>query len=79
MKMRALAFGLLLATIQPAARADGELIQFIENPNGVSPTRTLEFRFAEEMAKAEDLAKGGPAAPIVIVPEIGRASCRERV
>jgi uncharacterized protein YfaS (alpha-2-macroglobulin family) len=70
MQMRAFAFGLVLAALQSAAFADGELIQFIENPNGVSPTRTLEFRFGEEMAKPEDIVKGGLPSPIVLVPDI---------
>jgi alpha-2-macroglobulin len=70
MQMRALAFGLIFAALQPAVYADGDLIQFIENPNGVSPTRTLEFRFGEEMATPEGVVKGGLPSPIVIVPEI---------
>jgi hypothetical protein len=70
MHMRALAFGLLLASIQSTALAAEDLIQFIENANSVSPSRTLEFRFAEEMATAEDVLKGGPPSPVVIVPDI---------
>lgn len=70
MHLRALAFGLTLAALQPLAFAQGDLIEFIENPAGVSPTRTLEFRFGEEMAKAEDIVKGGPPSPIAIVPDI---------
>lgn len=70
MHTRAFALALVLAALQPLALAEGELIEFIENPNGISPTRTLDFRFGEEMAKAEDIVKGGPPSPIAIIPDI---------
>lgn len=70
MKIRAFAVGLLLALACPPVRAADELIEFIENPNGLSPARTLEFRFSEEMVKPDDVTKGGLPTPINVVPPI---------
>jgi hypothetical protein len=51
----------------PFAAPAADLIEFIENPAGNSPARTIELRFAEEMIAPDQVGEGN--APIALTPE----------
>jgi alpha-2-macroglobulin len=72
MKLRALVPGLLaLATLSTAVFA-APTVEFVESPT-ITPARTVELRFGDEMISGEQLKAGQAPAPMETVPAIDGA------